>query len=644
MPKFISDAEMAQLEAKPIKKAAKPKKKVISDEEMAAMESGGPLETAADVLTTMPQGVTSWADEIQAGASAILQQGGGSRKGFSELYEPSVQSIRKGVAEARERSPIATTVGEIGTGIGTAFIPGLGAGKLSSGAAMIARGAVEGLGTAEDKLSSEGLIQTGIGAGFGAGGALLSGGLKKLHSINPKAERAAVLGAKSGEFKEIGIKEREAIADELKNMGLFSNQKVTFNTEKMKFEPQGKTLETLERPVRDKLAQRLQDASDVIQQKKMEVLGKAADKPINMDAVSEYLDKAAADFAKGKTGRSEVLTEALSLKDTIIQDMMLEMEDSLDEQPTLKLLEAAKNRLSKEVTAYGKNPLVAKTPHQAEMYQKFYSALNRVLREEVGDPRYAKFNETQQKMLTAMGDLAKAQASDAAAKSSIGWGNPFNRMANAVLSSEEASLSAAGMKEISDLPGLRQVGAAGRIVAPELPGAAIRYLDPSMPDVQVPFAPESQPTGKFNNVRPAFPFGATPEEQIRKLPGSTMLSPREIINFRIPRSTDGILQNKDKVVAKLAQNGIPDEMLRTVAQALDGDSSDLADIAPLLVTQFPTLFEKSKYKVFDGVILDPNDKARISDVISKRADVDSITKAKAINEINVSGKFPEGLV
>jgi hypothetical protein len=158
------------------------------------------------------------------------------------------------------------------------------------------------------------------------------------------------------------------------------------------------------------------------------------------------------------------------------------------------------------------------------------------------------------------------------------------------------------------------------------------------PEPQPMQEPATPPGYQFNQASPAFrkPLGGFPK--------STMINPREIINFRIPRSTDGILQNKDKVVAKLAQNGIPDEMLRTVAQALDGDKQDLADIAPLLATQFPALFERSKYKVFDGIIIDPNDKARISDVISKRTDVDSITRAKAINEINTKGTFPEGLV
>jgi hypothetical protein len=70
----------------------------------------------------------------------------------------------------------------------------------------------------------------------------------------------------------------------------------------------------------------------------------------------------------------------------------------------------------------------------------------------------------------------------------------------------------------------------------------------------------------------------------------------------------------------------------------------LADIAPLLTTQFPTLFEKSKYKVFDGIIVDAADKARIADAISKRKDLDSITRARAINDVNLSGKYPEGLV
>jgi hypothetical protein len=126
-------------------------------------------------------------------------------------------------------------------------------------------------------------------------------------------------------------------------------------------------------------------------------------------------------------------------------------------------------------------------------------------------------------------------------------------------------------------------------------------------------------------------------------PQSVGLTPKQLVNYKIPRSTQGILEQKDKVLAKLAQSGAPSEMIDTIAQALNGDPEELSNVAPLLMMQSPQMFEKSKYKVFDGKFLDPNDKAKAADDISKRDDLDSIQRARMINKINKFGEVPEGL-
>ena len=61
------------------------------------------------------------------------------------------------------------------------------------------------------------------------------------------------------------------------------------------------------------------------------------------------------------------------------------------------------------------------------------------------------------------------------------------------------------------------------------------------------------------------------------------------------------------------------------------------------MTQLPDVFEKSKYKVFDGRFIDPNDKARAADSISRREDINSIQRAKMISKINKTGEVPEGM-
>jgi len=130
---------------------------------------------------------------------------------------------------------------------------------------------------------------------------------------------------------------------------------------------------------------------------------------------------------------------------------------------------------------------------------------------------------------------------------------------------------------------------------------------------------------------------------VMRNPSSIGFSPKEIINYRIPRTTQGIVENKDRVLAKLVQNGVPDQMVDTISHALNGNVEDLGNIAPLLLTQFPNMFERSKYKVFDGAFIDPNDKAKAADSISKRDDLNSIQRAKMINQINKKNEMPEGM-
>lgn len=137
----------------------------------------------------------------------------------------------------------------------------------------------------------------------------------------------------------------------------------------------------------------------------------------------------------------------------------------------------------------------------------------------------------------------------------------------------------------------------------------------------------------------------TPTERYTgRQPQSIGFAPREIINYRVPLSTQAVLEQKDKVLAKFVQKGLPEEMIETLTMALNGDPGDLSDILPMILIQMPEIFEKSKYKVFDGKFIDPNDKARAADSISRREDINSIQRAKMISKINKNGEVPEGMV
>lgn len=155
------------------------------------------------------------------------------------------------------------------------------------------------------------------------------------------------------------------------------------------------------------------------------------------------------------------------------------------------------------------------------------------------------------------------------------------------------------------------------------------------------------PIGAAAGTRGAIQFARegqfVPESQMGRSPQSISLSPKELINYRIPRTTQGILENKDKVISKLIQNGLDDNTIDTITQALNGDPEDVANLMPMLSSKFGSLFEKSKYKTFDGKFIDPNDRAKAADDISKRDDIGSVQRAKMISKINKTGEVPEGL-
>ena len=153
-----------------------------------------------------------------------------------------------------------------------------------------------------------------------------------------------------------------------------------------------------------------------------------------------------------------------------------------------------------------------------------------------------------------------------------------------------------------------------------------------------PMLPEAITRGTIQYMRQGQPVS-----EVGREPQSVGLTPKQLINYRIPRSTQGILENKEAVLAKLTQQGVPKEMVHTVAQAMNGEPDDLTNMASIMATQFPDLFEKSKYMIFDGKFLNPNDKARAADDISRRDDLDSIQRAKMISRINKTGEVPEGM-
>lgn len=584
-------------------------------------------QTGKDVLTTLPQGVTTWADEIQAAAQATGKKALGEKEPWMDIYEQDVYNIRQDIGEARERSPWATTLGEMGIGIGTSLIPGmlpakglgavsgasklLSAGKLGGIKGMAARGALEGAGATETMDPYELATFAGGGAILGGAGAVASQGAKAITTQNPNKIRAAVLGAKSSQFKEIGIKEREKLAREFNEMGLFGKFKSKYDPKLKKWVSVGSKLEDIEEPTREKLLTRIDDAFDQTQTEKEKLLAPVLDKPIsNKVRLMSKLDDDVKKFVGKRSGMSEREVVAQKELALFLDDLQRDIKNSPSGQMTVEILEKAKARLKEDVGTYGKDPLLGKVNDLDRLYKDFYSTINDTLDFEIQDKAYRELNQVQQKLYTAKADLKNAMASESPTFKLTdikSWG-----------SSPETQLDIAGAADVMNLPGLRQSKRALRLGTSELPFAALRFIDPSIP---MP----SEQEGPY------------------RMPQSIGFSPKDVIGFKIPRSTQSIMENKDLVLAKLVQSGADPMMVDAITEGLNGSGEEISKVMPLIINQMPTLFQNSKYNVFDGKFLDPNDRAKAADDISKREDMNSIQRARMINKINKTGEMPEGM-
>jgi len=135
----------------------------------SALESLG--ETASDFARGAVSGLTfGGVEELAAGGKAALESLGSTKdESLENLYRKYLEIEEKKTKEAEERSPVATTLGEVGGAILPAFFSG-GASMAATGGTAVGKLAGMELAKAAGKAA---LVQGALGAGGGA----LSGGL-----------------------------------------------------------------------------------------------------------------------------------------------------------------------------------------------------------------------------------------------------------------------------------------------------------------------------------------------------------------------------------------------------------------------------------------------------------------------------------
>jgi hypothetical protein len=162
------------------------------------------------------QGATlGFADEISGGVEALWEKAQGNPTEFGKLYQAARDESRANFESAQKANPKTYGSAEIGTGIATAFIPGMAAArgaKLASVAAKSAGiGAAAGTGYSEGETAGEVLTDTTIGAGLGGAASFAAPVIGKAaarggKALKRSAERfaARAIGAERGTIKKIG--------------------------------------------------------------------------------------------------------------------------------------------------------------------------------------------------------------------------------------------------------------------------------------------------------------------------------------------------------------------------------------------------------------------------------------------------------
>lgn len=206
----------------------------------------------------------------------------------------------------------------------------------------------------------------------------------------------------------------------------------------------------------------------------------------------------------------------------------------------------------------------------------------------------------------------------------------------ASVTAQGATMGAAGglLSLVTDMPftavtggavgfGLGAGRKAGQAVSKNFPAFTARSIDVGMesPRVGVPMLPQMQRSAT----------NAEDERQINRGRGPDNV-PLALTNTRIPRTTQGIIENRRIVLAKIAQN--KPEMYEQAKHLIDERPQDLPRALPMVMAIAPELFEMDEYNRIDNKILDPMMQEKARQDIERDEELTNIQKMELTDKLN----------
>lgn len=614
----VSEAPPKPSKRKPTKKIAGPAvaqdilpdyAEVVSDEypqqEMSNLESI--IEGAKDAIITLPQSTT-----LELGDDVL------------KLISPELgETYEKEVEQARERSPKAT--------IGSDILAPNPLTKITKGAKAlkyVGKYAPDTATSAAIQYGREGEIDPWETAADVALGATLQKGASKILKGDRLKRRAVSVGAarpsivKKVSQKAGRGKEGDYVIQEIKKLedtGIFRPGAVRYDAKNRKFVTRPGPIESVKGtvipPSTKEMNKRLSimksdigaELEDIVRRNKegtsftiedrfFSDLAEAINSPNyqNRKTPNRIFEDVFNRFTRGK--------DILNTED--VPNAVFDLEDM--QRVKRELYDIIGDR------AYEKS--LQDNPDAKKAYQTAAAYIADKLNQEIGDPGFKKLNNmygTASLIKNAIEKKAFSEFTEGGRLSEMALNNPLYR-ATRILEDKRESLFGASAQFTDTLqrnPGIEDY---------------LRGMGKA-------FIPRTGITGKAQEEVPEYLERRPDSIPTRKRPLSSNL-PNQLIKTKLPRTVEGLIANKDVLLAKAAQQA--PEYFEQVRFIVEERPEDIEQVMPMIMQLAPHIFESDKYNRVNHKILDPMMQQKAREDIMEDPNLSNVQKVNMIDKLN----------
>ena len=587
----------------------------------------------------------------------------------------TAQDFREFLATAKRRSPMATTMAEIMTP-DLLDVATLGANKVFKiKKAMGALGKIAGgRGPVKDAVMTDVISQTGEEGEYDPSRTAMAGSLglaaKGVQSLAPSAAklRQAYMGVKP---KDVARRTEafdaqeylDSIVNKADEKGLFKSGQVIYNPRTLAWERLGegqlkfsnaksKVKGSVVPPSQREVLKRMEEAKKSIADETQELIegwsgqprdfaqtemftvasqtpGVFAKRSFNND-IEDILDGIHFDSDKQRDKMRTKLNEKLST--------VFGAEDTAE--ASLVQLHDLRKNLDARIN-YDRKRAQAKNPFKEQAFKGLSDVIRERVAESVaGSGRLELLNKAYMNLSDLSGPLTNKVLDPSGLKGDRGLflGNIGSKAVSAMemISDKAAGVGSQTMRTLDKAPDLG-VGA-----------RALRKLTPAMSPEQ---EPSREPQSMFNPI----PL----QEQM------DMNLPKQLQKTKMPRTTEGVLENKQLFKLKVAQEaenfvvdramktGLDPQMLdpemlkqeatdlyKNVADTLEDFPEEVGAVLPIWIKDWPHFFEKDPYSRIDGVV-GQSARPQLREDIRKNPNLTNTQRIEKLDLLNRTGRYED---